>query len=148
MRLRGSVEGLVGVFDAGFQAGEVGRDKHTLVRRHFTNWSPVGEEIAMFRPQTVALERYRYRGAWIPTPWTSTTPKVVTSSTNTWRAGFGGSCTCGSEGGPERTHQPKGRQGAPARPLPLTVATTDQRATDPAMVGHEHPPVDGHLGSE
>ena len=30
--------------------------------------------VEMFRPQRIAIERYRYRGARIPTPWTSAAP--------------------------------------------------------------------------
>ncbi len=57
----------------------------------------------MFRPNTVAIERYRYRGTKIPTPWTSADNRITrTSGMNTWRAGCGESRTSGSEGGPEK----------------------------------------------
>lgn len=49
-------------------------NQHTLVRRHLPNWKIADGEIEMFRPHSVAIERYRYRGTKIPTPWTSQTP--------------------------------------------------------------------------
>ncbi|MCO5313590.1 MAG: group II intron reverse transcriptase/maturase [Microthrixaceae bacterium] len=51
----------------------VGLNMHTLVRRYLPGWRIHDGGIEMFRPQTVAIERYRYRGAKIPTPWTSVT---------------------------------------------------------------------------
>lgn len=45
----------------------------TLRRRHLPNWEIRDGRIAMFRPRTIAIERYRYRGTRIPTPWTSET---------------------------------------------------------------------------
>jgi RNA-directed DNA polymerase len=46
----------------------------TLVRRHLPGWKVRDGGIEMFRPQEVAIERYRYRGTTIPTPWSSKTP--------------------------------------------------------------------------
>jgi RNA-directed DNA polymerase len=46
----------------------------TLRRRHLPNWEISDGKTAMFRPQAIAIERYRYRGTRIPTPWTSTQP--------------------------------------------------------------------------
>jgi len=46
---------------------------HTLVRRYLPGWRISDGGIEMFRPNKVNIERYRYRGANIPTPWTSTT---------------------------------------------------------------------------
>ena len=46
-----------------------GLAKHQLVRRHLPGWEIRAEGIELFRPQTVAIERYRYRGTKIPTPW-------------------------------------------------------------------------------
>lgn len=51
----------------------VGLNKYTLVRRYLPGWRISDGGIEMFRPQAVAIERYRYRGAKIPTPWTSVT---------------------------------------------------------------------------
>ena len=51
----------------------VGLNMHTLVRRFLPGWRISADGIEMFRPQTVNIERYRYRGAKIPTPWTSAT---------------------------------------------------------------------------
>ena len=53
------------------------------VRRYLPGWEIRDGGIEMFRPRTVAISRYRYRGARIPTPWTQTTA----SGMNTWRAG-------------------------------------------------------------
>ncbi len=50
-----------------------GLSKGDLVRRHFPNWEMCDGPIEMFRPQKVAITRYRYRGARIPTPWASQT---------------------------------------------------------------------------
>jgi len=47
----------------------VGLNMHTLVRRHLPGWEVRDAGIEMFRPQRIAIERYRYRGAKIPTPW-------------------------------------------------------------------------------
>ncbi len=51
-----------------------GLNKGTLVRRHLPRWEIRDGHIEMFRPRAIAIERYRYRGARIPTPWTSLTP--------------------------------------------------------------------------
>ena len=51
----------------------VGLNKHTLVRRHLPNWEISDNGIDMFRPNRFAVERYRYRGTKIPTPWDSET---------------------------------------------------------------------------
>jgi RNA-directed DNA polymerase len=46
----------------------------TLHRRHLPNWEIRDGAVQMFRPRAIAIERYRYRGTRIPTPWTSTQP--------------------------------------------------------------------------
>jgi RNA-directed DNA polymerase len=46
-----------------------GLNQGKLVRRHLPNWEMRDGKIEMFRPQKVAITRYRYRGARIPTPW-------------------------------------------------------------------------------
>ncbi|MGH9153768.1 MAG: group II intron reverse transcriptase/maturase [Acidimicrobiales bacterium] len=51
----------------------VGLNMHTLVRRYLPGWRIHDRGIEMFRPYTVAIERYRYRGTNIPTPWSSVT---------------------------------------------------------------------------
>jgi len=43
----------------------------TLHRRHLPGWEIRDGQTEMFRPHTVAVTRYRYRGTQIPTPWTS-----------------------------------------------------------------------------
>lgn len=50
----------------------VGLNMHTLVRRHLPGWRIADGGIEMFRPYTVNIERYRYRGAKIPSPWSMT----------------------------------------------------------------------------
>ncbi len=40
-----------------------------LVRRHLPGWEICSEGVELFRPQAVKIERYRYRGNQIPTPW-------------------------------------------------------------------------------
>ena len=55
----------------------LGLNKHTLVRRFLPGWGISDGGIEMFRPSAFHIERYRYRGAQIPTPWTS----VPTSGT-------------------------------------------------------------------
>jgi RNA-directed DNA polymerase len=48
-------------------------NKHTLVRRHLPGWKISDDGIDLFRPEAVAIDRYRYRGSKIPTPWSSMT---------------------------------------------------------------------------
>lgn len=47
----------------------VGLNMHTLVRRFLPGWHISAEGIEMFRPEAFPVERYRYRGTKIPTPW-------------------------------------------------------------------------------
>jgi RNA-directed DNA polymerase len=44
----------------------------TLSRRLLPGWEIRDGTVKMFRPQRIAIERYRYRGQNIPTPWAST----------------------------------------------------------------------------
>jgi RNA-directed DNA polymerase len=44
---------------------------HTLVRRFIPGWKVRAGHVEMFRPSEVVIERYRYRGTRIPTPWSS-----------------------------------------------------------------------------
>ena len=44
----------------------------TLSRRLLPGWEIRDGTVTMFRPQRIAIERYRYRGQNIPTPWAST----------------------------------------------------------------------------
>ena len=50
----------------------LGLNMHTLVRRYLPRWEISDDGIDMFRPTRFAIERYRYRGTKIPTPWAST----------------------------------------------------------------------------
>jgi len=49
----------------------LGLNMHALVRRYLPGWQVRAAGIEMFRPQAVPIERYRYRGATIPAPWSS-----------------------------------------------------------------------------
>ena len=51
------------------QKRHAGLNKGTLVRRHLPGWKIRDGRIEMFRPQAVAIERYRYRGTRIRAPW-------------------------------------------------------------------------------
>jgi hypothetical protein len=42
-----------------------------LRRRYLPGWWPTQGTVTMANPAAVAIVRYRYRGARIPTPWTS-----------------------------------------------------------------------------
>jgi len=42
-----------------------------LRRRYLPGWWPTQGAVRMFNPAAVTIVRYRYRGAKIPTPWTS-----------------------------------------------------------------------------
>lgn len=44
----------------------------TFRRHHLPHWEIRDGAVTMFRPRQVAIERYRYRGARIETPWAST----------------------------------------------------------------------------
>ncbi len=46
----------------------------TISRRYLPGWEIRDGHTETFRPRKVAVIRYRYRGAQIPTPWTSTQP--------------------------------------------------------------------------
>jgi len=47
----------------------VGLNRGTLVRRFLPGWEVRDGRVEMFRPQAIAIVRYRYRGTKIPTPW-------------------------------------------------------------------------------
>ena len=49
----------------------VGLNWGTICHRFLPAWQIRCDGIEMFRPQAVAIVRYRYRGKKIPTPWTS-----------------------------------------------------------------------------
>jgi RNA-directed DNA polymerase len=50
-----------------------GLNKHTMVHRHLPEWKVADGGVELFRPEAVAITRYRYRGSKIPTPWSSET---------------------------------------------------------------------------
>jgi RNA-directed DNA polymerase len=45
----------------------------TMRRRHLPHWKVAQDGLELFRPEHVAVTRYRYRGNQIPTLWTSST---------------------------------------------------------------------------
>jgi RNA-directed DNA polymerase len=48
-----------------------------LRRRYLPGWWPTQGAVQMFNPGAVRIVRYRYRGAKIPTPWTSGTQRSL-----------------------------------------------------------------------
>lgn len=58
-----------------------GLNKHTLIRRFLPGWQIRAGGIEMFRPEIVEIQRYRYRGTRIPTPWTQATTSTPTPAT-------------------------------------------------------------------
>ena len=44
---------------------------HAFVRSYFAGWQIREHDVELFRPYTVAIERYRFRGTRIPTPFVS-----------------------------------------------------------------------------
>jgi len=48
-----------------------------LRRRHTRKWWPEQDELRLFKPTSVAITRYRYRGAAIPSPWETTTKAMT-----------------------------------------------------------------------
>jgi len=52
----------------------VGLNWGTIRRRFLTNWEIRDSHTELFRAQAVIVDRYRYRGARIPTPWASLAP--------------------------------------------------------------------------
>jgi RNA-directed DNA polymerase len=48
-----------------------------LKRRHLPRWWPTDGEVTLFDPARVAITRYRFRGAAIPSPWASVTAGVA-----------------------------------------------------------------------
>jgi RNA-directed DNA polymerase len=41
-----------------------------IIRRYYNGWWPEYNGVALYKPATMTIQRYRYRGACIPTPWT------------------------------------------------------------------------------
>jgi RNA-directed DNA polymerase len=44
-----------------------------IQKRFIHGWDITDGGITLFKPSTVTVTRYRYRGKTIPTPWTTTT---------------------------------------------------------------------------
>ena len=51
----------------------VGLNRGALVRRFLPRWEIRDGQVELFRPERVPINRYRYRGTRIPTPWASKT---------------------------------------------------------------------------
>jgi RNA-directed DNA polymerase len=56
----------------------VGLNMHTLVRRFLPGWQIRAGGIDLFRPSSVVIVRYRYRGTKIPTPWAPAPTRIST----------------------------------------------------------------------
>ena len=46
-----------------------GRDWRWLRRHYLPGWWPTAETVGLYNPGAVKIDRYRYRGSKIPTPW-------------------------------------------------------------------------------
>lgn len=51
----------------------------TLRRRYLANWEIQDGPVNFWRPRSIAVTRYRYRGTKIPTPWAGSRPEPATS---------------------------------------------------------------------
>ncbi|HEX4216704.1 MAG TPA: group II intron maturase-specific domain-containing protein, partial [Candidatus Dormibacteraeota bacterium] len=52
-----------------------------LHRHYLPGWRPAEGKTALFDPKKVAIVRYRYRGAAIPSPWSERLPGIATEPT-------------------------------------------------------------------
>lgn len=43
--------------------------KRWIIRRYYNGWWPEYNGVALWQPATMTIQRYRYRGGLIPTPW-------------------------------------------------------------------------------
>lgn len=43
--------------------------KRELIRRYYNRWWPEHNGVTLWKPTTMTIQRYRYRGNQIPTPW-------------------------------------------------------------------------------
>ena len=60
--------------DSGVHRGSAGQGTpETSEEPHLPGWKISDEGIELFRPQALAVTRYRYRGTKIPTPWATET---------------------------------------------------------------------------
>ena len=84
-----------------------------------------------FDPSAVAIVRYRYRGAAIPSPWvTQTRSTAYPTDMNRWRAGCGASRKSGSEGGPEKPTDRKVSRALRSDPtIPTDHTSVDRSVT-------------------
>lgn len=47
--------------------------RRILINRYYNGWWPEYQGVSLWQPTTMTIERYRYRGNQIPTPWTEPT---------------------------------------------------------------------------
>ncbi|MGH3428597.1 MAG: group II intron reverse transcriptase/maturase [Mycobacteriales bacterium] len=52
--------------------------KSWIIRRYYAGWQPEYNGVTLYKPATMTIKRYRYRGANIPTPWDQPTPAATT----------------------------------------------------------------------
>ena len=43
--------------------------KRWIIQHYYTGWRPEYNGVALYQPATMTIQRYRYRGTAIPTPW-------------------------------------------------------------------------------
>jgi RNA-directed DNA polymerase len=44
--------------------------KRWIIQRYYNGWWPEYDGVALYKPTTMTIKRYRHRGTQIPTPWT------------------------------------------------------------------------------
>jgi RNA-directed DNA polymerase len=43
--------------------------KRWIIHRYYNGWWPEYNDVSLWKPSTMTIQRYRYRGSQIPTPW-------------------------------------------------------------------------------
>jgi RNA-directed DNA polymerase len=43
--------------------------KRWIIQHYYNRWRPEYNGVALYQPATMTIQRYRYRGTAIPTPW-------------------------------------------------------------------------------
>lgn len=56
------------------------RGRKWVARRYhpYQGWQPSADGVDLYQPATMAIQRYRWRGTRIPTPWTQTPRNATT----------------------------------------------------------------------
>jgi RNA-directed DNA polymerase len=52
--------------------------KRRIIHRYYNGWWPEYNGVELYKPTTMTIKRYRYRGGRIPTPWTEPAATVTT----------------------------------------------------------------------